>query len=118
MPKFPSLFATNAMKPTASRLECTSSVTILHGNAYSKLELLALAASADSWVIMRVVPSDSRNTICAELIREVGIWVEGGKVAKTKVEGCSTGTSVERRRERDNSPGAAMLQVLALVLAL
>lgn len=54
---------------------------------------------------MRVRPSDSRKVIWAEVRREGGGGVVGGKVRKTKVEGWRVGVREARRWEREVEPG-------------
>ena len=99
MPLSVSFLVIAAMNPTASRLECTFKVTILHGKAYSKLW-----DWAEDLVVMIVSPSASLNSIWVSKV-DGYVWA-GGMVMKTNVSGSSLVVSVDRRDFKLVSPGA------------
>ena len=97
--------ASTAMNPTASKLDVTFRVIILHGKKYSML-----LAVAYSLLVITVMPSDSRNSS----------WISprGGSaapsliVAKTYVVGWRVVVSVDNNLAREVSPGSFMSVVI------
>ena len=57
------------------------------------------------------MPSASLKTNWARVFRAAGGGLEGGKVVKTKVDGCRVVCKVARRAPKDRSPGVAVIAV-------
>ena len=60
-------------------------------------------------MVIKVVPSASLKTSWARSLRGTGGGLEGGKVEKTKVEGCRVVYNVARRAARELFPRGTLI---------
>ena len=60
-------------------------------------------------MVIKVVPSASLKTSWARSLRGAGGGLGGGKVEKTKVDGCRVVCKVVRRTPRELSPRGALI---------
>ena len=60
-------------------------------------------------MVIKVVPSASLKASWARFFRGAGGGLEGGKVVKTKVDGCRVVCKVARRAPKERSPGGTLI---------